>query len=195
MPDSYLCTVFHGIRFKVREDWLSWDNQFFCFIGPKRNKYRFPFCQLSRKSILSAQTGNTICAESFYFLLNNFYYLRREFLFPPKKFLLSAQKKFVTKFVTHIRNFVTHITKFVIHVRKFVTKNLLWEREKYQGERKKYQGEGKKFHGLRNIFIVAGGGLREEAGSDLPYFDQRSSWKFGKNRGKLRFVPNLFCYK
>ena len=96
------------------------------------------------------------------------YYLRREFLFSPKKFLLSAQKKFVTKFVMHVRNFVTHITKFVIHVRKFVTKNLLWEREKYQGE-------GKKFHGLRNIFIVAGGGLREEAGSDLPYFDQRSS--------------------
>ena len=25
----YFCTVFHGIRFKVSEDWLSGDNQFF----------------------------------------------------------------------------------------------------------------------------------------------------------------------
>ena len=24
----YFCTVFHGIRFKVSEDWLSGDNQF-----------------------------------------------------------------------------------------------------------------------------------------------------------------------
>lgn len=29
----YLCTVFHGIRFKVSKDWLSGDNQFFLFIG------------------------------------------------------------------------------------------------------------------------------------------------------------------
>ena len=36
----YLCIVFHGIRFKVSEDWLSRDNQFFvsCLthISPKR---------------------------------------------------------------------------------------------------------------------------------------------------------------
>ena len=67
------------------------------------------------------------------------------------------------------------VTNFVTHVRNFVIKNVYADRENYQGERKKYQGEGEKFHGLRNIFIVAGGGLREEAGSDLPYFDRRSS--------------------
>ena len=133
----------------------------FLFYRAKEEQLSFSFLPIIEKK-------HTLCADWKY-------YLRREFLFSPKKFLLSAQKKFVTKFVTHVRNFVTHITKFVIHVRKFVTKNLLWEREKYQGERKKYQGEREKFHGLRNIFIVAGGGLREEAGSDLPYFDQRSS--------------------
>ena len=32
----YFCTVFHGIRFKVSEDWLSGDNQFFCTYTKKQ---------------------------------------------------------------------------------------------------------------------------------------------------------------
>lgn len=31
----YFCTVFHGIRFKVSEDWLSGDNQFFLHLHEK----------------------------------------------------------------------------------------------------------------------------------------------------------------
>ena len=33
----YFCTVFHGIRFKVSEDWLSGDNQFF-FAPTRKNR-------------------------------------------------------------------------------------------------------------------------------------------------------------
>lgn len=32
----YFCTVFHGIRFKVSEDWLSGDNQFFLHLHEKQ---------------------------------------------------------------------------------------------------------------------------------------------------------------
>ena len=43
----YLCIVFHGIRFKVSEDWLSRDNQFFVscptHISPKDFLPRFLF--------------------------------------------------------------------------------------------------------------------------------------------------------
>ena len=35
----YFCTVFHGIRFKVSEDWLSGDNQFF-FAPTRKNRER-----------------------------------------------------------------------------------------------------------------------------------------------------------
>ena len=38
----YLCSVFHGIRFKVSEDWLSRDNQFFVSCPTHISTKRFP---------------------------------------------------------------------------------------------------------------------------------------------------------
>ena len=61
----YLCSVFHGIRFKVSEDWLSRDNQFFVS-SPEYLTYNWPMECLSPdpspKGEEKTKTGKTPCA-------------------------------------------------------------------------------------------------------------------------------------
>ena len=152
MPTPYLCNVFHGIRFKVREDWLSWDNQFFCFIGSEShfhshltafvsNGLNFPQARLNYpmwQNPRSYRIVSTLCADRKNCLRREFLFAPWYFSLSPWNFLLSAQIFFVTNFLTCITNFVTRITKFVTSVTSFVTKN-------FQGRRKKFQQANKNY--------------------------------------------------
>ena len=141
MSASYLCIVFHGIRFKVREDWLSWDNQFFCFIGSEShfhshltafvsNGLNFPQARLNYPIWLlprSYRIVSTLCADRKNCLRREFLFAPWYFSLSPWFFLLSAQIFFVTNFLTCVTNFVTRITNFVTSVTNFVTKNFKGE--------------------------------------------------------------------